>query len=482
MRLRLAWFGVYFLAALLPRLSTLVSGTVFADDLIHLPQGHLLSYRFLNYFELALWQWLFGPDYLLTIAPKIIAALYTAGLCSVLRAMLLSWSGSRFVPASALVLLIPLHPLWNTFIAWNVAGVYVLSLLLVAAGYAALDQRPALGIFIIALGISGYQVHVGLLVPLLYAEYVLRKAPLVRRALQCGAAAALYLIATQIAALAGLQTWGDRGLALQLTHKPITNNLAVITQPLLAFYGSLEAAWSHWEWAFVLLALIAATARPRLFALAPLVLPTAAAAVLLATNASASGSRVAAAIWIAMLFATIHSRAAMIAMAVFTILLLPVTLIDAENRTRAWDADRAILARIPPGAEVATIRTGRTPELPPEWRTRPIMLEPFVPVTPFDYSSVRTQPEWFFTRFGRRLVPPRPGVPTIDRTTLQWMPDARTSSSRLPRKDRRASRRPRHCMTEKTSGGPDGVGDPTKPPGRTAEPEIADRFRIDDEA
>ncbi|HEX2061689.1 MAG TPA: hypothetical protein VHK90_13195, partial [Thermoanaerobaculia bacterium] len=415
-----AWFAVYFLAALLPRLSTLVSGTVFADDLVHLPGGHLLSYRFLNYIELALWQWVFGPDYLLTIVPKIIAAFYTAGLCSVLRAMLRAWSGSRSVPASALALLIPLHPLWNSFISWNVTGVYVLSLLLVAAGYALLEKHPAAGIVVIALGISGYQVHVGLLVPLLYAEAVLRKPPLVRRVLQCGAAVAMYLIATQIAALAGLQTWGDRGLALQRTLKPITNNLAVITQPLLAFYGGVELAWKYWEVPFLVLALVALTARPRVFAVAPIVLPTAAAAVLLATNAPATGPRVAAAIWIATLLAAIHSRAATIALAVFTMLLLPVTLVDAENRTRAWRADQAILARVPPGAEVAAVRGGGEPEVPPEWRTRPIVLEPFAVVTPFEYSNIRVQPEWFFTRYGRKFVPPRPGVPTIDSTTLQW--------------------------------------------------------------
>ncbi|HYH10667.1 MAG TPA: hypothetical protein VEK11_26725 [Thermoanaerobaculia bacterium] len=414
------WFVAYFAAALLPRLSPLLSGAVFSDDLIHVPAGHLLSYRFLNYLELGFWQTVFGPAYLLGSAPQIIASFYTAALCSAIRAVLRSWAGVPRLEFSVLALLIPLHPLWNTFISWHVTGVYALSLFLIVIGYALLASRPMAGVLLIALGVSGYQVHLGLVAPLLFAELSLRKTPLVRRVLQCGAAAALYVIATKIAALAGLTTWGGRGMGLAASFHPLTNNLAVIAQPLLSFYVSVEAAWRGWSAIFAILALIAAIHRPRRWAPAPLVLPVAAAAVVLATNAPDSGPRMAAAIWIATLLAAIHSRAATIALVVFTLLALPVTLTDAENRTRGWRADQRILALLPAGAPVAIVRSSfDDPPLPPEWQSRPIVMQDFQAVTPFSYSNVHTQPEWFFGRFGHPIVPPAPGVVTIDRTTLR---------------------------------------------------------------
>jgi hypothetical protein len=410
------WFVAYFLAALLPRLSPLLSGGPFADDLVHLPEGHLASYRFLNYFELGLWRFVFGPDYLLGRAPKIIAALYTAALCFALRAVLRSWAERPRIEFSILALLIPLHPLWNVFIAWHVAGVYVLSLLLIVTGYALLAARPTAGVLLIALGVSGYQVHVGLLPALLFAEFSLRRTPLVRRVLQCAAAVALYIVATKITALAGLQTWSGRGLGLATSLRPLTNNVALLTQPLLSFYVGMAAAWRWWPLPFAVLAAIAATTRPRRWAFAAVVLPVAAGGVILLQNTSASGPRVAAAIWIATLLAAIHSRPATIALALVAAMAIPITLTDAANRTRAWRADQQILAQLPAGAPVAIVRSNAN--VPVE--ARPIVMQDYQPVVWLDYSNVHSQPEWFFARYGHRVVPPQPGVRTIDRTTLQW--------------------------------------------------------------
>jgi hypothetical protein len=420
LRVGAAWFAVYFLAALLPRLSPILAGTAFADDLIHLPDGHLLSYRFVNYVELAFWQWMFGPDYLLTLAPSIIGALYTAALCSALRTTLNTWAKSPRLEFSILPLLIPLHPLWNTFIAWHVTAVYVLLLFLIVFGYKALASRPALGIALIALGVSGYQVHVGLLPALLFAEASLRRTPLLRRIAQCGAAVAVYVVSTKVATLAGLQTWGGRGFGITWSAAPVANNIAVITQPLLSFYGSIEASWRFWLVPFLLLAASSAIRRPRRFALAPVALPVIAASVILLTNAPPSGPRVAGAIWLATILAVIHSRAATVALAAFAIAAVPVAVTDAENRTRAWRADQTILAQLPAGAPVAVIRTDVAPLLPPEWRTRPIVMQDYAPVTPYDYSNVRVRPVWFFERFGHPVVPPQPGVQTIDASTLRW--------------------------------------------------------------
>lgn len=421
-------FTAFFLLALLPRLSPLLSGAVFADDLIHRPEGHLLSYRFLNYLELLLWEALFGRDYLLTAAPKIVASLYTAGLCVAVRHVLTSW-GARAATATAIAAVIPLHPIWNTFICWHVTGVYVLSLLLIVAGYAMLATRPWLGISLVALGISGYQVHVGLLPTLLFAEALLRgRTVLWRRIAQATAAVAIYLAATKIAAVAGLATWGGRGVAASMggaQWQAVSDNLATITQPLLSFYAGIEASWRLWRLPFLAVAIVEfllLRGRRRMLALGPLLLAALAAAAILPLNVGPTGPRVAAAIWLAVLFALLplHDRRAVpLGLALTGLLLLPISLADAANRTIAWRADQATLTAIErywrsrgiPKSDVR-IDIRRSPAAARDLWTvsRPIVLQNFAPVTPLSHSNVRQTPEWFFTRFGfRTTIAPSPG-------------------------------------------------------------------------
>ncbi|HYC59652.1 MAG TPA: hypothetical protein VEK79_08800 [Thermoanaerobaculia bacterium] len=422
-------FAAYFAAALLPRLSPLLAGALFADDLIHRPEGHLLSYRFLNFGELWFWELIFGRTYLWTATAKVVAALYTAGLCAVLRVVLREWGATPRV-ATLLPLLVPLHPLWNTFISMSAAGVYALSLLLIVLGYKLLTrpaESPSLqmagAVLLIALGVSGYQVHVGLLPALAFAEIILSEEKRLKwlrvaaqRFVACLAAVAVYFVAIRIAALTGVKTWGGRGLALSMSEvaggwsamQAVTDNLGVITQPLLSFYGGVGAAWRYWWVPYLIACVLSGITfrRHPLVALLTLALPISAASVVIALNIPTSGARVTGAVWLAALLAILpilqSRRWAMTVLAtLFIAIALPVTITDARNRTFAWKTDQATVAAIPKGM---TVELYKTDVVPSEWHGRPIVMQNFEPVTPFDYSNVVHNPEWLLQWSGFRTV------------------------------------------------------------------------------
>lgn len=415
-RSRTAFFAAAFAAALLPRLVPILHGAVFADDLVHKPDGHLMSYRFLDYLELLLWQGVFGARYLMTAAPKLMACLYTAGLCSVLRHALQQW-GAPERTAFILPLLIPLHPIWNTFVIWNVTAVYVLSLLLVAFGYWWSETRPAIAALIIALGISGYQVHAGLIPVLIGAEYLLRKQVAVRRIVASVCGAVIYLIAAKVAALAGMETWGNRGMTASVQWRSglhaMSDNLATVTQPLLSYFLGVHASIKLWYALFFVLALLVLIVRRSLIeAAAPIVFPLAAAAVIVPLNVRPTGPRVAGAIWIAVLLSLIPLLNALgkwslaVAIAAAAV-MVPPSLTDAANRAMAWEADRTLLNDVTRhwGARrdvVIAIEPDARPSTFP--RGRPIVLQNFNAVTPWHYSNLQCCAEWLFSSAGFKQV------------------------------------------------------------------------------
>lgn len=448
---RLVWLAIFFAAALLPRLSPLVAGAVYADDLVHPPQGHLESYRFLNYFELLFWQTVFGPSYLLGDAPKIIASLYSAALAFAVQATLLRW-GAGFHTSTALPLLMLLHPIWNTFIAWHVTGVYALSLFLIVLGYGWLSREgyawTSAAVFAIALGISGYQVHVGIVPALIFTEAYLdhlSHRTVVRRLLLSAAAVGLYLGATIVARLAGIQTWGDRGVAfdvarVRLALQGMTDNIGTITQPLLSFYLGIDVSWRAWAWPFLGLALITAAlswrqlSRSRVAAatMAPVVLPLIAASIILPLNVTPTGPRVAAVILLAALLGALPLLHALESVGrrfavegaalVLAVVMIPVALSDASNRTRAWRVDRAVVREVAGFWETrgitrteVTVRihpTGRASPRAAEWNARPIVMQNFQPVTPWDHSNIHCCAAWLFSAFGFRTVNTTAALPS----------------------------------------------------------------------
>lgn len=409
-RRTLLWFAVFFLLALLPRLSPVLAGTSFADDLEHTPRYHLQSHRLMNYVELATWQAVAGQRYLIGSLPKIVACFYSALLCLMLRAALTGF-GAPLAAATAVAILVPLHPIWNTFILWNVTGVYLLSLFLLIAGYWLLFRgRTVAGILLIATAISGYQTHVGLLPALIFAE---RPSRLRRRLLECGAAAALYLLAVQ---LIGVQTWGGRGLQADLGGlrgkvQPVLDNLATLTQPLISFYLGLEASWRFWLVPFALVSLLSLILTRRLWTpMAVVALPLLAAAVILPLNVSPTGPRIAAPIWLAALIAATPLLDRKWIVLAFAAIALPVSIAEASNWTRAWQADMQTVAGVrrfwldrgvdPAEVTIVLARATLPSPSPPGWIGRPIVLQNFQPVTPWTYSNVLCCPRPLFRAFG----------------------------------------------------------------------------------
>lgn len=401
------WPAAYFLAALLPRIAMLLYGAVFADDLWHGPGGHMVSLRFLNAAELALWQAIFGKQFLLGPAVKIIVALYTAGFCIVLRASLLRW-GAPAIVASVAPLLIPLHPIWNTFLGWNATGVYVLSLLFVALGYFWLStDRTILGVIAVAIGLSGYQVHAGLLPALILIELVLRREglrTLIRRAIACAAAGVLYGVAILVS---GAKAWGDRGIGTSGggSLRGMIDNLAAVTQPLLSFWLGTNVAWKWWRAPFVVFAI----ASRKLFWM-PIAMPLLAAAVILPLNVVPTGPRVAGAIWTASVLSIVPllarcSRNVVIAIALlFAAIAVPVSIADANRRVEAWRIDRAMMAALRKDASGHLIVLERTNVKGAATQQRPIVLQNFQPVTAWQHSNTVECPEWLFEYEGKFRV------------------------------------------------------------------------------
>jgi len=434
---QIGWLLAFFLLALLPRLSTVLARTAFADDLIHTPQGHLLSHRFTNFVELGWWTTIFGDRYLIGATPKIIASIYTAFLCLAIRALLLRWRVSPLA-ATLVAILIPLHPIWNAFIVWNVCGVYVLSLLLLVLGYTALvhetPRHRIAGVLLLVAGIGSYQIHIGLLPAMIALELFF--APVrswrivARRVTAVVIAIALYAIASKALDLAGLHTWGSRGVSLtRFTKKlqPMFDNIATLTQPLLSYFGSIEIAWRFWWLPFLAIAAFAGIViaildrrplRALVVAIGVVALPIIAASVILPLNVQPTGPRVSAAIWLSLLLALVplldrvfalRARMEMLALvALLGTLACIVAVADARNRARAWEYDLDVLNAIREDwtsrgvpIDSVTIEIHRPP-LPAGAIDdgRPIVLQNFKEMTPRDYSNVIRWPHFFFPAFG----------------------------------------------------------------------------------
>src|SRR2546428_11536579 len=102
--------STYLLAWLLPRWEPFHRNVLMRDDFVHLPFGHLYSYRPLAFLDLAFWNWAFGPEYLRTVVPKILAGTYLIMIALISAKLLLRWTGS-FVVASVAPLLFLIHPI-----------------------------------------------------------------------------------------------------------------------------------------------------------------------------------------------------------------------------------------------------------------------------------------------------------------------------------------------------------------------------------
>jgi hypothetical protein len=251
-------------------MSPILENVLKAEDFNHLPEGHLISYRPLLYVDLLFWNYLLGKQYLLTAAPKVLAGIYISvtGLLSV--SLLRRWN----IPISVAIVT-PIfyfsHPVLNEISLYNVEAPYNLSILLIVLGYLILKDalsysRIVPAIFLLALGLSSYQIHSILLIILIAGEFAIKRLTnlpftwyeLLRKLAIMLIAVFLYWVYIKFSqTFLGIHSWGDRGfisfssmqLADYISDKwhGITNMYANLFQAIISFYWGKNAAFQIWE-------------------------------------------------------------------------------------------------------------------------------------------------------------------------------------------------------------------------------------------
>jgi hypothetical protein len=249
------------------------------DDLVHVPAGHLTSYRPLFFADLWLWNHLFGPDYLQTIVPKLLGGIWTV-LLALLTANILRRRSSSVVVYAGIPLLFLSHPIVNELTLFNVMVPAMLSMLLAVLAFVVIEKqltlrRGAAATLLLAGSISGYQINLTVFALLVVfaatADVVSGRAASVKRLMLSAAvlASAVLLYLGYVAAsvhLMGIRSWGARGLiapegfrlaeVVHVKWHGATNMLAGVTQPGLSWFLSAEAAWRMWSIPFAVLGLL----------------------------------------------------------------------------------------------------------------------------------------------------------------------------------------------------------------------------------
>lgn len=316
-------FLVYYVLWIIPRISPLFANVLFADDFVHDPHWHLLSFRPLLYADLWFWNHFLGADYLMTATPKVLAGIYLS-LTGLLTVDLLRRWGIPLMVAVAIPVFYISHPIINELSLWNVVAPYNLSLLLIVLGYwvlgdASSSVRVLSAVSFIALGISGYQIHAGLPPVLIIGEVLLKRlggipcsrAEIMRKIAVFATALVAYLVYVEVSRWLGYSSWGNRGLSSLWTASlpdyfsdkwhGISNMFANVFQSLISFYFGMETSWHAWKWVPIIVGLATMASgiyagRSRtdimLFSVTPVLLPGLATLVLLPLNVTPSGWRV----------------------------------------------------------------------------------------------------------------------------------------------------------------------------------------------
>jgi len=318
--------AIYFALWLVPRIAPIKANVMMAEDYCNVPAVHLGTYRPLLFADLALWNAVIGKEYLQTVFPKLLAGVYIslAGLFTVL--MLRRW-GSPMLVALLIPVFYVTHPIVNELSLWNLITGLNLSLLLIVIGYFLLGdvsskKQAFAGFFFMATGVSGYQIHAGLLPVLFIGEFIIKRVNGIPFGLKESAQKVIIIVAVMATYFAyfaiarsilGYHDYGSRGLpslssstlTVFLSDKwhGITNMYANLFQSMISYYFGIESSWRYWKWispalgaATFFAALSAGRSKTDalLFSFTPVLLPVFATLVLLASDVTPSGWRVCA--------------------------------------------------------------------------------------------------------------------------------------------------------------------------------------------
>ena len=267
-------FVIYYVIWFIPRISPIQENVLMLDDFFQKPVGHLYSFRPLLFAELGFWNSMFGKGYLTSATPKLLAGVYLSFISLVTVALLRRWGVSLLI-ASLIPIFYISHPIINEFSLWNILVSCNLSILLILLGYYVMEdasspRRIILGVIFMTLGISGYQIHVGLLPVLFIGELAIKRAALVRYPVKdaakkmvfLGMVLMLYLAYVIISRLYISMHMTDlpdkRWLfsLMDITNPSLINakwhcmsNMYVnLFQPLISYYFSVKTSWHAWKW------------------------------------------------------------------------------------------------------------------------------------------------------------------------------------------------------------------------------------------
>ncbi|MFZ2491701.1 MAG: glucosyltransferase domain-containing protein [Thermoanaerobaculia bacterium] len=366
----------FYLLWLVPRVQPVIANVVMRDDWVHLPAGHLFSYRPLLAGDLWMWRHVFGAGYLVSVWPKLIAGMWIA-----LTATLLACVIARMGATKAGVLLVPasfvLHPIVNELTMFNVMSGVNLALLLAIAASLVRSTSFRATVFagcLLALALCGYQIVLFVPVVLWAASAIVTGEPIKSRDLVArggtlvlgSALYGAYIVFSRL--VLDIDAWGGRGIAagaalswerVAAVRHGITNAVADLIQPMLSYFVSIEFAYRAWWWVPLLLGLtigllhrrggiVAASLRASL----PVALPIIACGYIVVLNWVPSGWRVGGPALLAWSVALIPlfttgnrriSKWAAILLLVWSVASGAVTLADARLRVAAQELDAAIV-------------------------------------------------------------------------------------------------------------------------------------------
>ncbi len=383
--------GVGLAVVVLPRLFPLSVNFLYYDDFLVRPETHLAAHRPGQAAELALWFWVYGPDYPRSYFPKLASVVYIMVGVWAMAQIFRAWK-VPFVTALIAVLLFLIHPILTDYLVWNMRSPSNLAWVFVLLGYwvqlgtgrYALASGIALGF----LALGTYQIVVGLPAMLVLTEATLRLArndengmPWKRRLLWVALPIALYagyLLVSESILGYSISAMGERSRGLPTLSEMLSLSFILqkyhesshgyfnVFQPLLSYYFGLEAAWrGGWKaWVFIALSiptsLLLARASARTLVscsalfLGALLMPMAFHWVV---NFSSSGWRAAIgmllvfSLWFVVLSMVLLKREQMWGIVAFAnlgalaliISLVPATVRDAENRAQGSEMTKSLI-------------------------------------------------------------------------------------------------------------------------------------------
>ncbi len=408
-----AWIGIIcaiYAFWLLPRAEAVLRNTIMRDDLVHVPYGHLTSYRPIFFLDLLVWNAVFGPEYIRSTYPKLLAGIWMSLVAAITLSIVLRRTRSWPIAIGTALLFVS-HPIVDELTLFNASAPVGLSMLLATLAYCVSASSRSLSTFafatlLLALAVAGYQINMAVF--LVLAAWAVASSPgepgqtPLRDLVWHGGVAIVAVFGFAVYVLFSkhvleIVSWGGRGfasVAMLLSRDfaiakwhGMTNMLGDVTQPYLSYYFSIGSAWRYWWLPFLVIPACAAVAcmharrtlaQSVLCVAATFALPIIPTLFLVGANVTPEGWRVCGPVLYATCLSisiplSIWSRHATnrgdarawwpsaTTCAIYTVLIcasLPLVRKDVGIRVEAQERDNAVIARVAAHWEQSGVRRG----------------------------------------------------------------------------------------------------------------------------